>query len=84
MCFIGYAVNSKACRFYNLKDQVIIKSNDVDFFEDYFPFKLKNSGELASSSQPRPSMSDKGELEPKRSKRARTVKDVGSDFYAYT
>ena len=41
--FIGYVINSKAYRFYNWKDQVIIESNDVDFFEDKFPFKLRNS-----------------------------------------
>ena len=85
--FIDYAVNSKAYRFYNLKGQVIIKSNDVGFFKDKFPFKLRNSGGssgwLASNSQYRPSMLDDDELEPRRSKRARTVKDFGYDFYAY-
>ena len=42
--FIGYAINSKAYRFYDLKNHVVIESNDVDFFEDKFPFKLRNSG----------------------------------------
>ena len=54
--FIVYAVNSKTYKFYNLKDQVIIKWNDADIFEDKFPFKLRNSGGfsggLASSSEP--------------------------------
>ena len=39
---------------------------------------------LASSSQHRPSVSDDDELELRRSKRARTIKDFGLDFYAYT
>ena len=42
--FIGYVINCKVYRFYNLKDQVIIESNNVDFFEDKFPFKLRNGG----------------------------------------
>ena len=41
--FIAYVVNNKAYRFYNLKDQVLIESNDVDFFEYKFSFKLRNS-----------------------------------------
>ena len=42
--FIGYAESSKAYRFYDLENKVIIKSNDVDFFEDRFPFKSRNRG----------------------------------------
>lgn len=41
--FIGYALNSKTCRFYDLINQVVIKSSDVNFFEDKFPFKSKNN-----------------------------------------
>ena len=29
---------------------MIIESNDVNFFEDRFPFKLRNSGGLSSNS----------------------------------
>ena len=42
--FIGYAIHSKAYRFYDIKNNVIVESLDVDFFEDKFPFKSKNSG----------------------------------------
>ena len=42
--FIGYAKNSKAYRFYDLENKVIIESNDVDFFKDKFSFKSRNSG----------------------------------------
>ena len=42
--FIGYAKNYKAYKFYDLENNVIVASNDVDFFEDRFPFKSRNSG----------------------------------------
>ena len=42
--FIGYAFNSKTYRFFDLKDRVIIESNDAEFYEYKFPFKLNNSG----------------------------------------
>ena len=44
--FIGYAINSKVYRFYDLNAKVIIESNDADFYENKFPFKLRNSGVL--------------------------------------
>ncbi|KAL4025369.1 hypothetical protein IC575_013758 [Cucumis melo] len=46
--FIGYTENSKAYKFYDLENKLIIESNDVDFFEDRFPFKSRNSGDLYS------------------------------------
>lgn len=46
--FIGYAYNSKAYRFYDLKNHVITESNDVDFFENNFPFKSRNCGASTS------------------------------------
>jgi hypothetical protein len=42
--FIGYAV-----KFYNLNNKVIIESNDANFNENKFPFKLTNSGGIQSS-----------------------------------
>ncbi|KAL0540288.1 hypothetical protein IC582_024522 [Cucumis melo] len=92
--FIGYAENSKAYRFYDLENKVIIESNDVDFFEDRFLFKSRNSGGLysqtcwGSSSSSLPSIriqtQDKEvDPEPRRSKRARTVKDLREDFEMY-
>ena len=41
--FIGYAIHSKAYRFYDIKINVIIESLDAYFFEEKFPFKSKNS-----------------------------------------
>ena len=81
--FIGYAINSKAYRFYDLNAHNIIESNDADFYETKFPFKLRNSG--GTSSTPIGTELDKSsEVEPRRSKRARTIKDFGSDFCAFT
>lgn len=34
--FIDYAINNKTYRFYDLKNYLIIESNDIDFFEDKF------------------------------------------------
>lgn len=42
--FLGYAVNSKAYRLYDLIHRATIESNDADFYEHRFPFKLKYSG----------------------------------------
>jgi len=84
--FIGYAINSKAYRFYDLKNQVVIVSNDVDFFEDKFPFRSKTSGGSSSSSSTLVSIQEPTrdiELEAMKSKRARTAKDFGSDFQTY-
>lgn len=35
--FIGYDINRKAYKFYELNAKVIIKSNDVKFFENKYP-----------------------------------------------
>lgn len=40
---IEYVINSKEYRFYDLNDKVIIESNNVDFYENKHPCKLKNS-----------------------------------------
>ena len=80
--------------FYDLENKVIIESNDVDFLENRFPFKSRNSGGLnsqtsgGSSSSSLPSIriqtQDKEvDHEPKRSKRASTIKDFGQDFEMY-
>jgi len=42
--FIGYALNSNAYRFYDLKAKVIIESNDTNFYETKFPFISREHG----------------------------------------
>ena len=86
--FIGYAINSKAYRFYDLNAKVIIESNDADFYENKFPFKLRNSGGTSSSHLPAISSENlaqpEPDIEPRRGKRARIAKDYGPDYMAYT
>ena len=47
--FIGYAVNSKACRFLIHKSDnpgihvnTIIKSDNIEFFENIYPYKIES------------------------------------------
>ncbi|GJU91034.1 retrovirus-related pol polyprotein from transposon TNT 1-94 [Tanacetum coccineum] len=47
--FVGYALNSKAYMFFDLKYHVILESNDADFHEHEYPFKSTiKVGELSS------------------------------------
>jgi len=41
MCIHWYEFNKKAYRFYDLNANVIIESNNDDFYEIKFPFKLR-------------------------------------------
>jgi len=86
--FIGYAINSKAYRFYDLNVKVIIESNDVDFYENKFPFKSRNSegtsGGIATDHILMIRSSDQNiesdVTEPQRGKRARVAKEYGPDY----
>ncbi|CAL9017449.1 unnamed protein product, partial [Prunus brigantina] len=58
---------------------------------DKFPFKLRNSGgstssnlSLSRNNESRGIELSEPNVEPRKSKRARTAKDFGSDFYIYT
>jgi hypothetical protein len=65
---------------------VIIESNDVEFYEEKFPFKMRNSGGTQSSHIPvirNTESNDDAATELRRSKRARVAKDYGSDYTAY-
>ena len=69
---------------------MIVESLDVDFFEDKFPFKSKNSGgssEIKIVNEL--NLSKRKELDTnvpglRRSVRPKVAKDFGSDFYAFT
>ena len=66
---------------------IVIESNNVDYYEHRFSFKLKNSGGSSSSRLPITRTIEQNEelnTEIRRGKRARTLKDFRSDFYAYT
>ena len=78
--FVGYATNSKAYRLLNLESNVIIESRDVEFFEN-----LLTSGNNFQSPLNKESQVDTSPKvveqpsEPRRSKRIRKVKELGSD-----
>ena len=78
--FVGYATNSKAYRLLNLESNVIIESRDVEFFEN-----LLTSGNNFQSPLNKESQVDmspkvvKQPSEPRRSKRIRKVKELGSE-----
>ena len=93
--FIGYAHNSAAYRFLiyesNIPDihqNTIMESRNASFFEDVFPYESK---EKPSSSKRvletiHENCQDEdtdGEVEPRRSKRARTEKSFGPYFLTY-
>ena len=87
--FLGYAINSTTYRFFDLENKIIFESDDAIFYEEKFPFKLKNSGgEKNILSQPSSSTSylqnqENFQMEPRRSKRARVENDFGPDYYIF-
>jgi len=90
--FIGYALNSKVYRFYDLKAKMIIESNDADFYETKFPFLSRDSGgtNMNTTSDHAPVIRDSDEniitdvTELRRSKRARTVKEYRPEYVVNT
>lgn len=85
--FIGYAVNNQAYTCYDLNSKVIIESNVVEFYEDKFSFKSRNSGGTESNHIPvirSTESNNEVEEELRRSKRVRVDKYYGPDYMAYT
>jgi len=90
--FIGYALNSKGYRFYDLKAKVIIESNDAEFYETKFPFLSRDSGGTNMNTTPdhTPVIRDSDEniitdvTELRRSKIARTAKEYGPEYVVNT
>ncbi|KAK2429298.1 putative mitochondrial protein [Trifolium repens] len=94
--FIGYALNSKAYKFFDLNAKIIIESNDAEFYENKFPFKSRNSGGTSGGSSGNttsnniPLIRNSDEniesdvIEPRRGKRARIAKEYGPEYVAYT
>ena len=95
--FIGYAQNSSAYQFLVYESKIpdihkntIMESRNVLFFEHVFSYKSKE--ETSSSKRTHETIiensqdQDKNketEVEPRRSKRARTEKSFGLDFLTY-
>jgi len=94
--FIGYALNSKAYRFYDLKAKVIIESNDADFYETKFPFLSRDNGGNSGGANMNTTLDhtlvirDSYEniqldvIKLRRSKRARTAKEYGPEYVVNT
>ena len=86
--FIGYAHNSAAFRFLvyelNILDihkNMIMESRNASFFEDVFPCKSKVEPNLSKRgletiNENSQDENDNGEVEPRRSKRARVEKSL--------
>ena len=93
--FIGYAHNSAAYRFLvyesNIPDihqNTIMESRNASFFEDVFPYGSKEKPSsskrvLETIHENSQDEDTDGEVEPRRSKRARTEKSFGPDFLTY-
>ena len=93
--YIGYAHNNAAYRFLvddsNISDihkNTIMESRNASFFEDVFLCKSKvdpNSSKRAFEiiNENSQDGNDIGEVEPRRSKRARVEKSFGLDFLTY-
>ena len=78
--FVGYATNSKAYRLLNLESNVIIESRDVEFFENLLTSGNNYQSPLNKESQvdTSPKVVEQPS-EPRRSKRIRKAKELGSD-----
>ena len=93
--FIGYAHNGAAYRFLiyesNIPDihqNTIMESRNASLFEDVFPYGSKEKPSsskrvLETIHENSQDEDTDGEVEPRRSKRARTEKSFGPDFLTY-
>ncbi|PHT50337.1 hypothetical protein CQW23_10084 [Capsicum baccatum] len=79
--FIGYVKISKACRFLvhksehpNINENTIIESDNGEFFENIYPYKIRHEQSSGGSKRPRdePSENVHNEENPRRSTRQRT------------
>lgn len=87
--FMAYAFNSKAYRLLNLETDVIIKSRDMEFFENIIVVrKSENDNKDISIFRSSPEETSKKDVEiesrrskrtSRRSKRTRKEKNLGSD-----
>ena len=95
--FIGYANNSNAYRFLvydssipDIHKNTIMESRNASFFENVFPCKSikeasmsKRAHETIEENSQDQNLEEEIEVEPRRSKRARTENSFGPDFLTY-
>ena len=91
--FIRYASNSSTYLFLvikfevpNINNNIIMESIDAEFFEQIFPFKERHNEIIKikiDDSLPRTQHEQRDDVEPRRSKRARTSTSFGPDFITF-
>ncbi|KAF3636406.1 putative tyrosyl-DNA phosphodiesterase 2-like [Capsicum annuum] len=90
--FIGFAKSSKACQFLvhksehpDINENTIIESNNAEFFENIYPYKIRHEQSSGRSKRPRdePSENVHNEENPRRSTRQRTSTLFGSNFVTF-
>ena len=90
--FIGYATNSKAYRFLVHKSEnpdvqvnMVIESDNADFFETIYPYKKECASSSKESKRPREEIKENipDEENPRRSKRQRTTTSFGPEFLTF-
>ena len=90
--FIGYAKNSKACRFLvhkfehsDINENTVIESDNAEFFKNIYLYKIRHEQSSGGSKRPRdePSENVHNEENPRRSTRQRTPTSFGSDFITF-
>jgi len=87
--FIGYAEHSAAYRFLVLKSDMIkcdtiMETKNAKFFEDIFPLRSSaSSNTISNLEQLVETYSESTSKNLRRSKRHRTQKSFGDDFYTY-
>ena len=67
--FIGYATNSKACRFLvhkskhpDIHDYIVMESDSAEFFEHIYPYKTRLESSSGGSKQPREEPKEKNKM----------------------
>jgi len=86
--FIGYVEHSVAYRFLVLKSDMIecntiMETKNAELFEDVFPKSRASSNTVSSLEQLVETYSEPISEDLRRSKRHRTKKSFGDDFYTY-
>ncbi|KAF3648173.1 hypothetical protein FXO38_18296 [Capsicum annuum] len=90
--FIGYAKSSKSCQFLvhkfehpEIKENKVIESDNVEFFENIYPYKTRHEQSSGGSKRPRDELSENvhNEYNPRRSTHQRTSTTFGSNFVIF-
>ncbi|PHU14405.1 Calcineurin B-like protein 4 [Capsicum chinense] len=90
--FIGYAKSSKTYQFLvhksehpDISENMVIESDNAEFFENIYPYKIRHEQSSGGSKRPRdePSENVHNEENPRCSTRQRTSTSFGSNFLTF-